>query len=318
MKLKTHLAAFLGLLVLVDSSLSNTCRPANAHAPIAPPGAQPFPDNLEALDWEKTGPAGRDSGSRQTYWRSLNARRLEERARRAGSTALGIGKTYQEFFLKDPAAFLWAGMAAFASKAVHDASRKADVLSRLDVIPGSISREDWKNLADRMLELNVRVFHSTFWHHLAYDEGGREEIRALWMEHAVSTNIRNAWEAIDEGRRLQAAGQMDRAKDLYFRANLGILLEEQESVVERGLRPRHIRTLRAITQIGTMPALNHLVFPAAVPGDGETFLDYTRRENIRSPDFGSLEQRRSYYVDSVLPSFVDFVNSDEFQERLPF
>ena len=143
-----------------------------------------------------------------------------------------ISALYAALYLRHPALFKWAGMAAFASHHIRLAlwplRLNADSTGEVD-LPRALGRRQALNLSDvdQIRRTNNDIFDDIFWLHLVYDgsESGLRELQDLVATDEHYAPIGTAFAELEQGRRF-----LDRAA--VWRANLAILEHEQRAVVQ--------------------------------------------------------------------------------------
>jgi hypothetical protein len=164
-----------------------------------------------------------------------------------------ISSRYAWMYLFRPACFKWAAMAAIASHHV----RLALFPLRLDTdraghvdIARSLRRQKLLLTGDvnTIRVTNNAIFDDIFWVHLAYvtAEDGIERLRSLLHGERHYAPVLAGFEAIDQGRRaladeMASAQARQRADDLIWEGNVGLLEHEQRAVVQ----PNYDRLSRA-------------------------------------------------------------------------
>lgn len=149
-----------------------------------------------------------------------------------------ISALYAALYLRRPALFKWAGMAAFASHHIRLAlwplRLNADRSGEVD-LPRAIGR--WQALrvpdVDRIRRTNNGIFDDIFWAHIAYDgsaDGLAELHRAIAGDDHYAA-VGEAFERIERGRQQRDAGD-PRGADAIWEANVALLEHEQRAVVQ--------------------------------------------------------------------------------------
>jgi hypothetical protein len=222
-----------------------------------------------------------------------------------------------------PACFKWAAMAAIASHHV----RRALFPLRLDTdhtgsvdIPHSLRRPKLLLTEDvnTIRATNNAIFHDIFWIHLAYvtAEDGIERLRALLQAERHYALVLASFEAIDHGRRvledaMASAEARQRADDLIWEGNLGLLEHEHRAVVQPNF-DRLSSTSAWLVSIGSATSFEA---PGVRPEIGyfTSFYLYSFTRGIPHalrarawPTITRFDDRWRWLVTSVVPRFRRF------------
>jgi len=220
------------------------------------------------------------------YWHAKACKRIGLVADRPLSTRdllkrnAQITEAYAELYLRRPAIYKWAGMAALTSATVGHGMYLMLALdaTRLGCLVGLIGREA-ATVFQQLCLGNWLVFADIYWQHLAYEQAGIEELAALAAAGELDEQVYEAWRQIDEGRRTEQPA-------LIWAGNTGLLKFEQEAV----LQPDVYQANQAIWDI-----LADWV-PSPIPTLVETFRDFQADGNI-----GVFEERWRWIERRMLP-----------------
>lgn len=230
-----------------------------------------------------------------------------------------IGRIYQEHYQKSPENYIWLGLVSFASKAISDVIIK---LSLFEGMGGSFLFFDHRQagLLRRNFEIITRkLFLGEFWHHLAYEKGGIEDIRQAHGCGKLPDRILSAWEKIDQGKNFLNEGknQTD-GSVLILEGNFLILEDDQERIVSPSLSVTSKQSLSFLSQIGNVPGLENVIFESPLGKYGESFIEFCNRVEISGPNFSDPKQRMRYYKESVIPTFLKLKKIGKFPKELPY
>jgi hypothetical protein len=115
----------------------------------------------------------------------------------AGSGTLernkAITKAYADMYSKDPSAFKWAGMAAFASCAVGRGMEKARAgQSGWKKVGGVVAGVDGKKLENALKTGNDAVYADIYLQHLAYHGCGIDDLQKAYDEGKIKDEVLDA------------------------------------------------------------------------------------------------------------------------------
>ena len=191
-----------------------------------------------------------------------------------------ITEAYAELYLRRPAIYKWAGMAALTSSTVGRGMYLMLALdaTRLGCLVGLIGREA-ATVFEQLCLGNWLVFADIYWQHLAYEQAGIEELAALAATGQLDQEVYEAWRQIDQGRRTEQSA-------LIWAGNTALLKFEQERVLQPGVYQAN----QAIWDI-----LADWV-PSPIPTLVETFRDFHADGNI-----GVFEERWCWIERRMLP-----------------
>jgi len=157
-----------------------------------------------------------------------------------------ITTNYANLFLAKPSLFKWAGLAAFASRAVGDALIPYDfglvAVEKLRASPkhtGLRVPESWLQEVELLRDANNKVYDDIAWAHLAYQSGWLPVLESALPGFANPKLILEGFKKIDQGR--LALDEADRKKDpkqhveamdLIWQGNVKLLEHEQKYIVQ--------------------------------------------------------------------------------------
>lgn len=193
-----------------------------------------------------------------------------------------VTAAYADMYLRDPAVYKWAGMAALTSAAVGRGMYMMRYLrqSHMASVVGLFGRE----VAEISYTLgvgNLAVFEDIYWQHMAYDRGGLAELRQVYRAGRLDRQVMQSWEQIDEGRRTN-----DQA--LIWQGNRGLLYYEQKQVLQPAVYDGSEALWKAVS--------GWIISP--IPGHNETIEAYEPGANI-----GIFEERWRWIERSMLPAW---------------
>src|SRR6185436_10671800 len=112
-----------------------------------------------------------------------------------------VTAAYAEMYLRNPAVYKWAGMAALTSAAVGRGMYMIHYLkqSRMGLMLGWF-RHEVATVADMLGAGNLAVFEDIYWQHLAYERAGIAELERIARAGALGGRVMQAWRQIEDGR----------------------------------------------------------------------------------------------------------------------
>src|SRR5215207_11454325 len=149
----------------------------------------------------------RSTSEPRAPWRSRANRRIElssgtpaDRATVLKSNEY-VTAAYAEMYLRNPAVYKWAGMAALTSAAVGRGMYMIHYLkqSRMGLMVGLFSREV-ANVSAMLGAGNLAVFEDIYWQHLAYERARIAELERIARAGALDGRVMQAWQQIEAGR----------------------------------------------------------------------------------------------------------------------
>jgi len=137
-----------------------------------------------------------------------------------------ISAAYAEMYLRNPALYKWAGMAALTSASVGRGMYIMHYLrqSRLGGVVGLFNGEV-AAIYETLGVGNWLVFADIYWQHLAYEQAGIAEIERIYRAGGLTPIVYEAWQQIDAGRR---SGD----QELIWEGNRGLLYYEQKVTLQ--------------------------------------------------------------------------------------
>lgn len=183
---------------------------------------------------------------------------------------------YANIYYENPEKFKWAGLAAIVSGKIG----KPD-----DCILNNVKWFDFFGFEEAVLEGNKAVFNDLFWQHLAFQEGGIEEIEKIYCAGQI-----NAFPTIDLPAYRAWLKITQEDEDAVWDGNKDLLYHEQLNVLQSVIYTPFPNTWDAIDVAGC------LISP--VPGHSDEF-----------PDGGNIDQfnqRWRWIETSILPAWRAF------------
>jgi hypothetical protein len=216
-----------------------------------------------------------------------------------------ITGAYARMYAEDPDAMKWAGMAAFASDTAGVGMMGAGAM---DLVPGGPDGDELENL---LAQGNGELYQDIYWQHMAFQQGGLEELQQAAEAGEVQPAQLAAWAAIAEGKEALAEAKASRdpeaiqaAKDRIWQGNGDLLQYEQQVFLQKHVYDQSPDTFTRMTDAtGLLPGGG---MPSPIPG-GESFQDYRDRTDAPGgrADAGDVTQRWDWISNSMLPSFRD-------------
>ena len=205
-----------------------------------------------------------------------------------------ITAAYAELYLRDPSKFVWAGMAAFASCDVGAGMRKAESLrdeagNPLIAIGALLTgAPTGVELLQALGKGNLGVYADIYWQHLAYLEGGIEEMRGLNQRGELSDKLLRAWELIDKGQ--------------VWEGNRELLYYEQSETLQKGVYDKHSEAFKNMSWLASyMPSQ----LKSPIPGHDVPFTECVPGGNL-----GVFNDRWKWIDTSMLPAWKKLAQDD--------
>jgi hypothetical protein len=222
-----------------------------------------------------------------------------------------INGAYAQMYMDNPDTMKWAGMAAYASETVGAGMMQAQALD----IPG-VQQLTGAPSGDRVAEIfaqgNGELFEDIYWQHLAFQQGGIEELRRAAEETPGSIDERQleCWATIAAGQEALADAResgddaaIQAAQDQIWQGNGDLLQFEQREFLREHVyesAPDARDATRFLSSDWNVAGVG-----SPIPG-GESFNDFRDRTGATgTPDVGDTDQRWDWISQSMLPSFRD-------------
>jgi hypothetical protein len=171
-------------------------------------------------------------GDPQAHWQARANRRIEFIPGNPSNRAAVFKRNeyvtaaYAEMYLRNPAVYKWAGMAALTSAAVGRGMYMMHYLKRSHM--GSMIGLFGREVRDVSYMLgigNLAVFEDIYWQHLAYQQAGIGELERSYRAGKLDRQVLRAWRQIEAGRRAND-------QELIWEGNRGLLYYEQKEVLQ--------------------------------------------------------------------------------------
>jgi hypothetical protein len=200
-----------------------------------------------------------------------------------------ITSAYARMYLSNPRLFKWAGMAAFASKAVGDGIRQAQDFSEaflpLPPIPGiDATMITGTEIKQWLAQGNMLVYADIYWQHLAFAESGLEMLRYEESQERLMPVPLRGWTTI-------ATGARSGDEEAIWAGNRELLRFEQWETLQKGVYGPNRELWRTLC---SRPVKWFQTFASPIPGDPTPF---------EGSDFGDPEQRWRWIDGSMLPAW---------------
>jgi hypothetical protein len=225
-------------------------------------------------------------GDPRTEWQAWANRRIEFVPGNPGNRAAVFKRNeyvtaaYAEMYLRHPALYKWAGMAALTSAAVGRGMYMMHYLkrSRMGSMIGLFSHEV-RDVSYMLGIGNLAVFEDIYWQHLAYERAGIGELERIGRAGKLDQQVLRAWRQIEAGRRAND-------QELIWEGNRGLLYYEQKEVLQPKVYDGDAALWKALSGWIRSP----------IPGHAETIEVFAPRANI-----GLFEDRWQWIEQRMLP-----------------
>lgn len=187
-----------------------------------------------------------------------------------------IANNYFALYELDPTAYKWAGLAALVS---------CNIFVSLEASIGQTAPPPFNTLPSLLTEGNLAVYTDLYWQHLAFAEGGLDELERLFALGALDESSIAAWRMIADGLE-----QDD--PDAVWAGNTELLRREQEVVLQPIVYDGQA-ALWAILE--TLPA----AMMSPVPGDTAIF-------DADGGDFVTFADRWVWIAEHIFPAWREF------------
>lgn len=214
-----------------------------------------------------------------------------------------INRAYAEMYLSDPIAFKWAGLAAFASRSagsklglLRDGSclgAPALVAHPLIAVALWFSSASCDYIYDRVSQGNQAIYEDIYWQHLAYQNGGINELTRICKQGDLPEELLAAWEQIDLGKKTNNL-------DLIWQGNTALLAYEQREVIQPILYEGAVnKPLWKLISLADK-FLGFLI-TSPVPEEEQLF-----RDHLPAGDLGDFEDRWQWCTERIFPTWQSF------------
>jgi hypothetical protein len=219
-----------------------------------------------------------------------------------------INEAYAEMYFSDPGTFKWAGLAAFASHSiglnmqtlrdVSVASKSTVFLSFGTALPVWYLSSQVNKLFDELAHGNKLIFADMYWQHLAYRDGGIEELEKIYLQGDLPEKIFRVWQMLDEGKKTQN-------QDLIWQANIDLLEREQKDIIQPALYDQPGSELIWKLISGTHNTLGLLVY-SPVPEETKLFRDVIPNGNLANS-----KERWDWCIKSIMPAWRSYETKNQ-------
>lgn len=208
-----------------------------------------------------------------------------------------VTAAYADMYLRNPAIYKWAGMAALTSAAVGRGMYMTHYLhqSRLTTLVNLFAREV-AAISNTLGVGNLAVFNDIYWQHMAYENGGMAEIRRVYRAGQLNRFPYHAWQQIDEGRRSAKPA-------LVWAGNRDLLYYEQRTILQPAVYEGNEHLWKLMSGWVLSP----------IPGHLETIEDFAPGANM-----AIFAERWRWIEQSMLPRWqaLDAQQSDLVSDQL--
>ncbi len=117
-----------------------------------------------------------------------------------------INAAYAKMYKSDPDTFKWAGMAAMASNKAGTGMMETQMLSAGAVDPdgkaleGAVGAPDGDKVRALLAAGNAGIFNDMYWQHLAFQNGGMDEMQKAFKEGSITQEQLDGWQKIAAGK----------------------------------------------------------------------------------------------------------------------
>lgn len=241
---------------------------------------------MSAAAYTNNSPSHTPASDPSAQWRSRANRRIEFSPGNPADRATVLKRNeyvtaaYAEMYLRNPAVYKWAGMAALTSAAVGRGMYMIHGLkhSHMGLMVGLFSREV-AQVSAMLGAGNLAVFEDIYWQHLAYERAGITELERMYRAGALDRRVIQAWRQIEQGRR---AGD----PALIWAGNRGLLHYEQQQVLQPAVYDGDRELWKALSGWILSP----------IPGHVETIEAFAPGANI-----GIFDDRWAWIEQRMLP-----------------
>lgn len=221
-----------------------------------------------------------------------------------------VTTAYARMYLSNPAAFKWAGMAAFASKGVGEGMHAAWTLGwgagAQTFTPAAL----WigglilgRTATPKMGQLlfwalsggNRLLWADVFWQHLAYRDAGYQALTDAKAAGEITDRVLAAWTLID-------AGVSAKDQDKIWAGNAALLKYEQEVFLQGTIYDR--------SEVKALWKEISPDVPSPIPGHNIKFIDHVPGGNI-----GVFADRWKWVEESMLPAWKGLETGDPVRVR---
>lgn len=198
-----------------------------------------------------------------------------------------ITAAYAEMYLSDPSKFVWAGMAAFAScdvgKGMGQAKALRDEAGNPLIAIGTLltGAPTGTELATALGKGNLGVYADIYWQHLAYAQGGIQEMRDLKARGELLVEQLNAWELVEQGK--------------VWEGNRQLLVYEQSVTLQKGVYDQHSKAFKDMSWLADYAPW---MLKSPVPGHDVAFTECVPGGNL-----GAFDDRWKWIDTSMLPAW---------------
>jgi hypothetical protein len=218
-----------------------------------------------------------------------------------------INRAYVELYESDPATFKWAGLAVFAShsigvklellRTVSIASKAALVASFGTALSAWYLNSQLDYLYKAVSLGNKMIFTDIYWQHLAYRDGGIEELERIHQQGDLSTDLLRAWQLLDQGKKAQD-------EEIIWKANIDLLYHEQHNVVHPILYGGEKNTA-LWKKISKADDILDALMTSPVPFETKLFRDCVPNGNL-----ANFTERWKWCTESIMPRWREFETSE--------
>ncbi|MBZ0320335.1 MAG: hypothetical protein K8L91_28240 [Anaerolineae bacterium] len=187
-----------------------------------------------------------------------------------------VAYNYYQMYEVNPAAFKWAGLAALVS---------CGIFTSLEASIGQTAPPPFDQLPTLLTDGNLAVYSDLYWQHLAFADGGLEEMERLYELGALEEWNIEVW-------RMIADGLENDDPDPVWEGNTALLHYEQEII----LQPLIYDGYEAMW--GILEKLPGAIV-SSVPNDTTPF-------DADAGDFANFDDRWAFIADHIFPAWREF------------
>ena len=243
-----------------------------------------------------------------------------------------INAAYAKMYLSEPETYKWAGMAAMASDKAGTGMLQSYMLELaaeskpVEKLGHLASAPDGAEVRRLLAKGNAGIFNDMYWQHLAFQQGGVEELERGAKEGSVTPGHLEGWRQLAAAKQARAAAEksgdqaaLSAAEKQIWAANKALLHGEQKHVqdVAYAESPESRSAFRFLSS-----PFNVLDVSSPIPGgtnfdDNRDWKPGSDKSWVPfSDDIGDFDQRWGWVEEQMLPEYMAFEKTPAMQERM--